>query len=279
MPSTSISYPFKALVWDIENVPVTCSDHCNYVVSSSISCLFWHHTRSDIVIVDYRYFVVVDSHAYWFKFNHDYRTTLLHAYSSFPPLLHAHFLFLFRVVPSSPSHVASPSLKFKVLIASLCPSQVVAWRIIIPPQPISSFTWHAATLYKTKDNDSTSLLADGDGATGIAKFQECPIVFKSSSSTIRIHVLWLVFFQPGIAGAAAINSWHRLSFPLSLLVVARHSPCQKCEAGGEHGDRHQSRTDSEFVVCHSLMGGRPWTMEHSAKQVGSPCSWLEGIYG
>ena len=85
-------------------------------------------------------------------------------------------------------------------------SQVVAWRIIIPPQPISSFTQHAATLYKTKDNDSTSLLADGDGATGIAKFQECPIVFKSSSSTIRIHVLWLVFFQPGIAGAVAINS-------------------------------------------------------------------------
>ena len=189
------------------------------------------------------------------------------------------FSFCFQVVPSSPSHVASPSLKFKVLIASLCPSQVVAWRIIIPPQPISSFTQHAATLYKTKDNDSTSLLADGDGATGIAKFQECPIVFKSSSSTIRIHVLWLVFFQPGIAGAAAINSWHRLSFPLSLLVVVRHSPCQKCEVGGEHGDQHQSRTDSEFVVCHSLMGGRPWTMEHSAKQVGSPCSWLEGIYG
>ena len=69
---------------------------------------------------------------------------------------------------------------------------------------------------ETKDDNSTSLLVDGDGTTGIAEFQECPIVFKSSSSTVRIHVLRLVF-----SNLALLVLW------LLILDTAypSHSPC------------------------------------------------------
>ena len=184
---------------------LACADCCNcsgfFMHSISFSMSYLPNMNIiDIAFVDNRHFVVVNSHAYRFKINDDYCTTLLHA----PCCVHV-FVFL-GVVPPSLSYVASPSFKYKVLKASARPSQVVACKIFVPPPPVSSFTQHGATSHKTKDDDSTSLLVDGDGATGIAEFQECPIVFKSSFSTVRIHVLWLVFFQPGIGGAAAINS-------------------------------------------------------------------------